>query len=242
MTRILIVEDEASYREPLMYQLTREQYDVEAAASGEEGWERFLAGGIDLVLLDRMLPGIDGVALCRRIREQSRVPIIMVTAKSTEIDTVVGLETGADDYVSKPYSFHELLARIHAVMRRRANEIEDAGGAAGAGSNRSSDNLPLTCGDIEMHVDSHQVLVRGQDVFFPLKEFEVLEYLIRNQGRVMTRQQLIDHVWGSDYVGDTKTLDVHVKRIRAKIEPDPKKPAYLTTVRGLGYKISAPQR
>ena len=196
MTRILIVEDEESYREPLIYQLTREGYDVSAAATGEEGLELFTKGGIDLVLLDLMLPGIDGTALCRRIREQSRVPIIMLTAKSAEIDKVVGLEIGADDYVTKPYSFRELLARIRAV--------------------------------------------RGETVFFPLKEFELLEYLMQNKGRVMTRHQLIDRIWGSDYVGDTKTLDVHVKRVRSKIEEEPAHPKYLTTVRGLGYKIDEP--
>ena len=231
MTRILIVEDEESYREPLVYQLTREGYDVSAAASGEEGLELFTQGGIDLVLLDLMLPGIDGTALCRRIREQSRVPIIMLTAKSAEIDKVVGLEIGADDYVTKPYSFRELLARIRAVMRRNAH-----GDAASA----DRDELPLTCGDIAMQVGRHQVTVRGEDVFFPLKEFELLEYLLRNKGRVLTRHQLIDRIWGSDYVGDTKTLDVHVKRIRAKIEEEPGRPRYLTTVRGLGYKIDEP--
>ena len=207
MTRILIVEDEESYREPLVYQLTREGYDVEAAETGEEGLELFTRGGADLVLLDVMLPGIDGIALCRRIREQSRVPIIMLTAKSAEIDKVVGLEIGADDYVTP-----------------------------GA----QDDDVALVCGDITMHVGEHQVTVRGQDVFFPLKEFELLEYLMQNKGRVMTRHQLIDRIWGSNYVGDTKTLDVHVKRVRAKIEPDPSHPQYLTTVRGLGYKIDTP--
>ena len=214
MTRILIVEDEESYREPLVYQLTREGYDVSAAASGEEGLELFTKGGIDLVLLDLMLPGIDGTALCRRIREQSRVPIIMRTAKSAEIDKVVGLEIGADDYVTKPYSFRELLARIRAVLRRNQGAVEASGVV--------DDDIPL--------------------VFFPLKEFELLEYLMQNKGRVMTRHQLIDRIWGSDYVGDTKTLDVHVKRVRSKIEEDPAHPQYLTTVRGLGYKIDSPQQ
>ncbi|PLS29641.1 response regulator transcription factor [Bifidobacterium parmae] len=234
MTRILIVEDEESYREPLVYQLTREGYDVSAAATGEEGLELFTKGGIDFVLLDLMLPGIDGTALCRRIREQSRVPIIMLTAKSAEIDKVVGLEIGADDYVTKPYSFRELLARIRAVMRRN-QQPAGAGDGSGAG-----DDLPLVCGDISMQVGQHQVTVRGENVFFPLKEFELLEYLLQNKGRVMTRHQLIDRIWGSDYVGDTKTLDVHVKRVRAKIEEDPSHPKYLTTVRGLGYKIDKP--
>ena len=229
MTRILIVEDEESYREPLVYQLTREGYDVSAAATGEEGLELFTKGGIDLVLLDLMLPGIDGTALCRRIREQSRVPIIMLTAKSAEIDKVVGLEIGADDYVTKPYSFRELLARIRAVMRRNQ--------ATAQASGTVDDDIPLVCGDIAMQVGQHQVTVRGETVFFPLKEFELLEYLMQNKGRVMTRHQLIDRIWGSDYVGDTKTLDVHVKRVRSKIEEDPAHPKYLTTVRGLGYKI-----
>lgn len=234
MTRILIVEDEESYREPLVYQLKREGYETLAAATGEEGLELFTRGGVDLVLLDLMLPGIDGISLCRRIREQSRVPIIMVTAKSAEIDKVVGLEIGADDYMTKPYSFRELNARIRAVLRRNQQVSE----AAAAGD--SSDEVPLTCGDISMKVGQHEVTVRGEAVFFPLKEFELLEYLIQNKGRVMTRHQLIDRIWGSDYVGDTKTLDVHVKRIRAKIEVDPSKPQYLTTVRGLGYKIDSP--
>lgn len=235
MTRILIVEDEESYREPLVYQLKREGYETLAAATGEEGLELFTRGGIELVLLDLMLPGIDGISLCRRIREQSRVPIIMVTAKSAEIDKVVGLEIGADDYMTKPYSFRELNARIRAVLRR--NQAVSEAAAAGHGS---SDEVPLTCGDIAMDVGQHEVTVRGEAVFFPLKEFELLEYLMQNKGRVMTRHQLIDRIWGSNYVGDTKTLDVHVKRIRAKIETDPAHPQYLTTVRGLGYKIDAP--
>ena len=231
MTRILIVEDEESYREPLVYQLTREGYEVSAAATGEEGLELFTHGGIDLVLLDLMLPGIDGTTLCRRIREQSRVPIIMLTAKSTEIDKVVGLEIGADDYVTKPYSFRELLARIRAVLRRNQNTQQQGS---------TDDDVPLTCGDIVMRVGQHQVIVRGESVFFPLKEFELLEYLMQNKGRVLTRHQLIDRIWGADYVGDTKTLDVHVKRVRAKIEEEPSRPKYLSTVRGLGYKIDEP--
>lgn len=231
MTRILIVEDEESYREPLVYQLTREGYEVSAAATGEEGLELFTYGGIDLVLLDLMLPGIDGTTLCRRIREQSRVPIIMLTAKSTEIDKVVGLEIGADDYVTKPYSFRELLARIRAVLRRNQNAQQQGS---------ADDDVPLTCGDIVMRVGQHQVIVRGESVFFPLKEFELLEYLMQNKGRVLTRHQLIDRIWGADYVGDTKTLDVHVKRVRAKIEEEPSHPKYLSTVRGLGYKIDEP--
>ena len=227
MTRILIVEDEESYREPLVYQLTREGYDVSAAATGEEGLELFTKGGIDLVLLDLMLPGLDGTALCRRIREQSRVPIIMLTAKSAEIDKVVGLEIGADDYITKPYSFRELLARVRAVLRRN-QMVADA-------TESSDDDIPLICGDISMKIGQHEVMVRGENVFFPLKEFELLEYLMQNKGH-----QLIDRIWGSDYVGDTKTLDVHVKRVRSKIEEDPAHPKYLTTVRGLGYKIDVP--
>ena len=230
MTRILVVEDEESYREPLVYQLTREGYDVLAAATGEEGLELFTRGGVDVVLLDLMLPGIDGTALCRRIREQSRVPIIMLTAKSAEIDKVVGLEIGADDYVTKPYSFRELLARIRAVLRRNESAAQNPASAP-------EDDVPLVCGEIVMHVASHQVSVRGESVFFPLKEFELLEYLMQNKGRVLTRHQLIDRVWGVDYVGDTKTLDVHVKRVRAKIERNPSHPVCLTTVRGLGYKL-----
>ncbi|KFJ05447.1 response regulator transcription factor [Bifidobacterium tsurumiense] len=233
MTRILIVEDEESYREPLVYQLTREGYEVSAAASGEEGFDLFTRGGIDLVLLDVMLPGIDGIALCRRIREQSRVPIIMLTAKGAEIDKVVGLEIGADDYVTKPYSFRELLARIRAVLRRNQAVANDDGA--------DRDDIDLVCGEIVMHVGQHEVTVRGESVFFPLKEFELLGYLMQNKGRVMTRHQLIDRIWGSDYVGDTKTLDVHVKRIRSKIESNPAQPQYLTTVRGLGYKIDEPE-
>lgn len=233
MTRILIVEDEESYREPLVYQLNREGYEVSAAATGEEGLDVFTRGGVDLVLLDLMLPGIDGTALCRRIREQSRVPIIMLTAKGTEIDKVVGLELGADDYVTKPYSFRELLARIRAVLRRnKVAESEDGGNAA--------DDTPLLCGKISMLVGEHAVTIDGESVFFPLKEFELLEYLMQNKGRVLTRHQLIDRIWGSDYVGDTKTLDVHVKRVRSKIEEDTSHPRYLTTVRGLGYKIDDP--
>ena len=232
MTRILVVEDEESYREPLVYQFTHEGYDVVAAATGEEGLELFTKGGVDLVLLDLMLPGLDGTSLCRRIREQSRVPIIMLTAKSSEIDKVVGLEIGADDYVTKPYSFRELLARVRAVLRRAPGSAD--------GSDSADDDIPLVCGPIRMQVGQHAVTVHGENAFFPLKEFELLEYLLQNKGRVMTRHQLIDRIWGSDYVGDTKTLDVHVKRVRAKIEEDPSHPKYLTTVRGLGYKIDTP--
>ena len=212
MTRILVVEDEPSYLEPLLFQLAREGYEAHGAASGEEGWALYEEMPFDLVILDLMLPGISGTTLCRRIRETHPVPIIMVTAKSTENDVIVGLEIGADDYVTKPYSFRELLARIHAVLRRSLESQSNSAPVA---------DETLVCGPV-----------------FPLKEFEVLEYLMRNKGRVLTRQQLIGRVWGSDYVGDTKTLDVHIKRIRAKIERDPSNPSMLTTVRGLGYRIS----
>ena len=229
MTRILVVEDEPSYLDPLLYQLTREGYEAHGAATGEEAWELYEEMEFDLVLLDLMLPGISGTTLCRRMHELRRVPIIMVTAKSTENDVIVGLEIGADDYVTKPYSFRELLARIHAVLRR---SLEPRASGTPGGNDET-----LTCGPIEMSVASHEVRIHGELTQFPLKEFEVLEYLMRNKGRVLTRQQLIGRVWGSDYVGDTKTLDVHVKRIRAKLEADPSNPALLTTVRGLGYRI-----
>ena len=227
MTRILLVEDEESYREPLAYLLGREGFEVSTAATGPQALERFDEDGADLVLLDLMLPGLPGTEVCRRLRATSGVPIIMLTAKDGEIDKVVGLELGADDNVTKPYSSRELLARIHAVLRRGQPVADEA------------DDGLLTLGPVEMDVDRHVVRVRGQAVAFPLKEFELLEMLLRNAGRVLTRGQLIDRVWGSDYVGDTKTLDVHVKRIRSKIEVDPASPRLLTTVRGLGYKLSA---
>jgi len=227
VTRILVVEDEESYRDPLTYQLSREGFEVVAAATGPEGLAAFARGGIDLVLLDVMLPGMSGVEVCRELRKHSSVPVIMLTAKDSEIDKVVGLEIGADDYVTKPYSFRELLARVRAVLRR---------GRGSTGSDDGGDEV-LAVGPVRMDVDRHEVLVRGETVSFALKEFELLELLLRNAGRVLTRGQLIDRVWGSDYVGDTKTLDVHVKRIRAKIENDPAAPELLLTVRGLGYKI-----
>ncbi|MFC8193513.1 response regulator [Cellulomonas sp. NPDC057328] len=233
MTRILLVEDEESYRDPLAYQLSREGYDVVTAATGPEALERFADGGADLVLLDLMLPGLPGTEVCRRLRLESDVPVIMLTAKDDEIDKVVGLELGADDYVTKPYSSRELLARIRAVLRRR-----EAGARAAGGADDAEDDGTLEVGGVRMDVDRHTVHVDGALVPFPLKEFELLELLLRNPGRVLTRGQLIDRVWGSDYVGDTKTLDVHVKRIRAKIEADPSAPTLLTTVRGLGYKLS----
>ncbi|UZN04036.1 response regulator transcription factor [Cellulomonas sp. S1-8] len=231
MTRILLVEDEESYRDPLSYQLSREGYEVITASTGPDALDQFAEHGADLVLLDLMLPGLPGTEVCRRLRLESDVPVIMLTAKDDEIDKVVGLELGADDYVTKPYSSRELLARIRAVLRRR----ESNGRAA---TDEDEDDATLEVAAVRMDVDRHTVHVEGVLVPFPLKEFELLEMLMRNPDRVLTRGQLIDRVWGSDYVGDTKTLDVHVKRIRAKIEPDPSAPTLLTTVRGLGYKLS----
>ncbi len=226
MTRILIVEDEAALAEPLAYLLTREGYETTVAADGLEALTEFDRAGADLVLLDLMLPNLPGTEVCRELRQRSSVPIIMLTAKDSEVDIVVGLELGADDYVTKPYSTRELLARIRAVLRRQtdAGDIDDGVLAAGA---------------VRMDVEKHQVTVDGEVVAMPLKEFELLELLLRNAGRVLTRGQLIDRVWGADYFGDTKTLDVHVKRIRSKIEPDPSNPRMLVTVRGLGYRFEA---
>ncbi|HEY5554399.1 MAG TPA: response regulator transcription factor [Cellulomonas sp.] len=229
MTRILLVEDEESYRDPLTYQLTREGYEVVTAATGPDALVAWQDGGADLVLLDLMLPGMSGTEVCRWLRARSDVPVIMLTAKDGEIDKVVGLELGADDYVTKPYSFRELLARVRAVLRR---------GAIGAGDvGTEPDEGTLDVGPVRLDVERHTVHVHGDLVAFPLKEFDLLELLMRNAGRVLTRGQLIDRVWGSDYVGDTKTLDVHVKRVRAKIETDPANPVLLQTVRGLGYKL-----
>ncbi|WP_159793864.1 response regulator transcription factor [Puerhibacterium puerhi] len=234
MTRILVVEDEESYRDPLTYQLSREGFDVVEAATGTEALERYDAEGADLVLLDLMLPGLPGTEVCRQLRQRGDVPVIMLTAKDTEIDKVVGLELGADDYVTKPYSFRELLARVRAVLRRRS----PAAAAESAGSAEEEPDGVLEVGPVRMDVDRHTVTVGGEPIALPLKEFDLLELLMRNAGRVLTRGQLIDRVWGPDYVGDTKTLDVHVKRIRAKIEPDPGAPRFLLTVRGLGYKLA----
>lgn len=232
MTRILLVEDEESYRDPLAYLLGREGFQVTTAATGPDALTAFEAEGADLVLLDLMLPGLSGTEVCRRIRQRSDVPVIMLTAKDGEIDKVVGLELGADDYVTKPYSSRELLARVRAVLRRRQTPA-----AAGSGEDEPEDDGVLSAGPVRMDVERHTVTVRDEPVAFPLKEFELLELLLRNAGRVLTRGQLIDRVWGTDYVGDTKTLDVHVKRVRAKIEPDPGNPTLLVTVRGLGYKL-----
>ena len=224
MTRILIVEDESSLSEPLAYLLEREGYETSIAADGLQAVADFDRTGADLVLLDLMLPGMSGTEVCREIRTRSSVPIIMLTAKDSEVDIVVGLELGADDYVTKPYSTRELLARIRAVLRRRVDTDLD-------------DNQVLESGTVRMDVERHTVSVDGKDVPMPLKEFELLELLLRNSGRVLTRGQLIDRVWGADYFGDTKTLDVHIKRLRAKVEADPANPTHILTVRGLGYKF-----
>ncbi|WP_028046205.1 response regulator transcription factor [Cellulomonas sp. URHE0023] len=238
MTRILLVEDEESYRDPLAYQLEREGFDVVTAATGTDALLRFDELGADLVLLDLMLPGLPGTEVCRRLRLVSDVPVIMLTAKDDEIDKVVGLELGADDYVTKPYSSRELLARVRAVLRRRETAAVAVGAPAVASPPEVEDDDLLVAGPIRMDVERHTVRVRGDLVAFPLKEFELLEMLLRNAGRVLTRGQLIDRIWGSDYVGDTKTLDVHVKRIRARIELDPGNPLLVLTVRGLGYKLA----
>jgi two-component system response regulator RegX3 len=224
MTRVLVVEDEKNLREPLVYLLQKEGYDVIEAEDGNSAIENFNSLGADLILLDLMLPGLSGNEVCRVIRAESQVPIIMLTAKDTEIDKVVGLEIGADDYVTKPYSTRELLARMKAVLRRGA---EPAQGDSGV----------LKAGPVVMDLDRHTVSVHGEKIQMPLKEFELLELLMENVNRVLTRGQIIDRVWGSNYFGDTKTLDVHVKRVRSKIEDDPSRPRHLLTVRGLGYKF-----
>ncbi len=224
MTRVLVVEDEESFSDALSFMLRREGYEVGIAIDGLQAIEEFDRHGADLVLLDLMLPGISGTEVCRSLRQRSAVPIIMVTAKDGEVDKVVGLELGADDYVTKPFSSRELVARIRAVLRRRGEPDE---------------LLPtvLEAGPVRIDVDRHVVSVRGDVTSMPLKEFDLLELLMRNAGRVLTRGQIIDRVWGSDYVGDTKTLDVHIKRLRAKIEDDPANPVHIVTVRGLGYKF-----
>jgi len=226
MTKILVVEDEPSFSDALSYLLGREGFEISVTDTGTKAVEEFDRHGADLVLLDLMLPGLSGTEVCRQIRSKSNVPIIMLTAKDTEVDKVVGLELGADDYVTKPYSTRELVARIKAVLRRVA-EGDDAQSTDGA----------LTAGPVRMDIERHIVTVNGATQSLPLKEFELLEYLMRNSGRVLTRSQLIDRVWGSDYFGDTKTLDVHIKRLRAKIEADPANPVFIQTVRGLGYKF-----
>ncbi len=225
MTRVLLVEDEESFSDPLSYLLRQEGFEVAVAETGPAALEEFDRSGADIVLLDLMLPGLSGTEVCRQLRQRSTVPVIMLTARDSEIDKVVGLELGADDYVTKPYSTRELLARMRAVLRRGADAGDDAATAT------------LAAGPVRMDVERHTVTVAGAPVALPLKEFDLLELLLRNAGRVLTRGQLIDRVWGADYVGDTKTLDVHVKRLRAKIEPDPGAPQHLLTVRGLGYKL-----
>ncbi|MFN2538510.1 MAG: response regulator, partial [Mycobacteriales bacterium] len=225
MTRVLVVEDEESISEPLAYMLRKEGFEVSVAGDGPSGLAVFDRDGADIVLLDLMLPGLSGTEVCRELRTRSAVPVIMLTARDSEVDKVVGLELGADDYVTKPFSHRELVARIRAVLRRHS------------GSGQAEDVATLEAGPVRMDVERHLVTVNGDPVPLPLKEFDLLELLLRNVGRVLTRGQLIDRVWGSDYVGDTKTLDVHVKRLRGKIEEEPSRPRRLVTVRGLGYKL-----
>ena len=222
MTRVLLIEDEDAYRETVGYLLRKEGFDVVEAADGAIGLAEFERGGADIVLLDLMMPGLPGTEVCRRLRARSSVPVIMVTARDDEIDKVVGLELGADDYVTKPFSHRELVSRIRAVLRR--------------GQDFELEPDVLEVDDVRMDVERHEVWVRGEPVKLALKEFELLEILLRNAGRVMTRGQLIDRIWGADYVGDTKTLDVHVKRLRSKLEDDPANPLRIVTIRGLGYK------
>jgi len=225
MTRILLVEDEPDLADPLAYILRRENFEVEIAEDGQSALDAFRERGADVVLLDLMLPGIPGTEVCRQIRTTSNVPVIMLTAKDSEVDIVVGLELGADDYITKPYSARELLARMRAVLRRSVPEEDDL------------DERVLSGGRVVLDIDRHTVEVDGAQINMPLKEFELLEMLMRNAGRVLTRGQLIDRVWGSDYFGDTKTLDVHIKRIRSRIEESPSSPKMLITVRGLGYRF-----
>ena len=225
MTKILIIEDEVSFSEAITFLLKKEGFEVVVANNGQDGLNAFDKQGADLILLDLMLPGVSGTEVCRQIRLKSTVPIIMLTARDTEIDKVVGLQLGADDYVTKPYSSRELIARINAVLRRATSpNLEEELGV-------------ITIGPIRIDIDRHIMTLNNMPISLPLKEFELLEFLMRNSGRVLTRSQLIDRVWGSDYFGDTKTLDVHIKRLRAKIEKDPANPEYIQTVRGLGYKF-----
>src|SRR6478609_11017189 len=226
MTSVLIVEDEESLADPLAFLLRKEGFEATVVTDGPSALAEFDRSGADIVLLDLMLPGMSGTDVCKQLRSRSSVPVIMVTARDSEIDKVVGLELGADDYVTKPYSARELIARIRAVLRR-GNDNDDSGVGDGI----------LEAGPVRMDVERHVVSVNGEAITLPLKEFDLLEYLMRNSGRVLTRGQLIDRVWGADYVGDTKTLDVHVKRLRSKIEADPANPVHLVTVRGLGYKL-----
>jgi two-component system response regulator RegX3 len=225
VARVLVVEDEESFSDALSYMLRKEGFEVAVSTTGTSALTEFDRNGADIVLLDLMLPEMSGTEVCRQLRQKSHVPIIMVTARDSEIDKVVGLEIGADDYITKPYSPRELVARVRAVLRRNATEQVEVAAPT------------LAAGPVRMDVERHVVTVSGDSVALPLKEFELLELLLRNAGRVLTRGQLIDRVWGADYVGDTKTLDVHVKRLRAKIEPEPSMPRYIVTVRGLGYKF-----
>ena len=229
MTKILIVEDETSFSEAISFLLGKEGFETDVAENGRIALELFKSHSYDLVLLDLMIPEVSGIEVCRAIRTTSMVPIIMLTAKDSEVDKVVGLELGADDYVTKPYSSRELVARIKAVLRRGTPESADA----------DSSSAIQSAGNIRMDVERHQVTVNGTLINLPLKEFELLEFLLRNEGRVLTRGQLIDRVWGGDYYGDTKTLDVHIKRLRSKIEEDPANPQLIQTIRGLGYKFEA---
>ena len=225
MTKVLIIEDELSFSEAITFLLKKEGFEVSVANNGQDGINLFNKEGADLILLDLMLPGVSGTEVCRQIRIKSQVPIIMLTARDTEIDKVVGLELGADDYVTKPYSARELIARINAVLRRAST------------SSDSIEQGVLASGPIKLDIDRHVMTLNNMPISLPLKEFELLEFLMRNSGRVLTRVQLIDRVWGSDYFGDTKTLDVHIKRLREKIEKDPANPVLIQTVRGLGYKF-----
>ena len=229
-TTVLVVEDEDSFVEALTVGLAREGFRVRVARDGREALDMFDVVQPDLVLLDVMLPVVSGVDVCRELRRRSQVPIIMVTAKSAEIDTVVGLEVGADDYVTKPYRLRELVARIRAVLRRTPSEHAVTA---------SGDVIQV--GDVMLDPEGHEVSIRGTTVRLPLKEFELLALLLENAGRVLTRDTLIDRVWGSDYVGDTKTLDVHIKRLRAKVESEPSNPTRIVTIRGYGYKYEVPK-
>lgn len=231
-TTVLVVEDEDSFIDALTVGLAREGFRVQVARDGAQALDLFDAVRPDIVLLDVMLPKVSGIDVCRAIRAKSKVPIIMVTAKASEIDTVVGLEVGADDYVSKPYRLRELVARMRAVLRRAPSL---------AATDDATSNEVLEVGDVTLDPSRHEVVIRGDDVSLPLKEFELLHLLLENAGRVLSRDLLIDRVWGHDYVGDTKTLDVHVKRLRAKVEADPTNPSRIVTIRGLGYKYETPK-
>lgn len=226
MTRILVIEDEASFSDAVSFMLEKEGFEVQVAGDGKEGLAVFERRGADLVLLDLMLPGMPGTEVCKAIRTKSSVPVIMLTAKDSEIDKVLGLEMGADDYITKPFSMRELVARVRAVLRRQQG-IEPVASSAGL----------ISAGPVQIDVDRHIVLIHGNEVALPLKEFDLLEFFVRNAERALTRAQIIDRVWGTDYFGDTKTLDVHVKRLRAKLERDPSHPVHLLTVRGVGYRF-----